>query len=262
LIGGAIWLAVDWLREIRMTARADAHVQEILSMLGLAAMPDFHERLDKVRTFINDNSVHEIDDAFRANQGNPDSFLAGLLAHAKGTAAEPIHMECSTRTVAMERILKVLGYDTRIIAIFNSKTNLRSHSFLEVMNPETKRWETQDADYDIYWRSKSSGERISLADSAQAIDDVEPCGRSDCGWSHESREGIRAKKLIEYLDIVSITAKERAVRFAVYTSRAELDRTYSKDRKQGEFCQVEAKRCRRGFYDITKYSTYEPGLPR
>ena len=121
LIGGAIWLAVDWLHEQRMTARADAHVQEILSMLNLAAMPDFHQRLDKVRTFINDNSVHKIDEAFWANQGKPDSFLAGLLAHAKGTAAEPIHMECSTRTIAMERILKALGYDTRIIAIFNSR---------------------------------------------------------------------------------------------------------------------------------------------
>jgi hypothetical protein len=162
----------------------------------------------------------------------------------------------------MERILKALGYDTRIIAIFNSRTNLRSHSFLEVMNPESKRWETQDADYDIYWRSKSSGERISLADSAQSVDDIEPCGQSDCGWSHESREGIRAKKLIEYLDIVSITAKERTLRFALYTSRAELNRTYRKERKQGAFCEVEAKRCRHGFYDITKYSTYKPGLPR
>jgi hypothetical protein len=262
LIGGAVWLAVDWSHEKRMTARADAHVQEILSMLNLAAMPDVHQRLDKVRTFINDNSVHKVDEAFRVNQGNPDSFLGGLLAYAKGTAAGPIHMECSTRTVAMERIFKALGYDTRIIAIFNSRTNLKSHSFLEVMNPETKRWETQDADYDIYWRSKSSGERISLADSAQSVDDIEPCGRSGCGWSHESREGIRAKKLIDYLDIISIMAKERALRFVLYTSRAELNRTYRKERKQGAFCEVESKRCKRGFYDITKYSTYEPGLPR
>ena len=84
---------------------------------------------------------------------------------------------------------------------------------------------------------------------------------SDCGWSHESREGIRAKKLIDYLDIISITAKEKVLRFALYTSRAEFNRTYRKKGKQGAFCEVEAKRCQRGFYDITKYSTYEPGLP-
>ena len=125
------------------------------------------------------------------------------------------------------------------------------------MNPQTKRWETQDADYDIYWRSKSSGERISLADSAQSVDDIEPCGRSDCGWNHARK----AEKLIHYLDIISITAKEKALRFALYTSRAELNRIYSKGQKRGTFCEVEAKRCEHGFYDITKYSTYEPGLP-
>lgn len=231
-------------------------------MLDLAAVRDFHRRLDTVRTFINDNSVHKIDKAFRANRGNADAFAAGMLAHAKGSAAEPVHMECSTRTNSMNRILKELGYDTRIVAIFNSKTNLRSHSFLEVMNPETKRWETQDADYDIYWRSKGSDRRISLADAAQSIDDIEPCGRNECGWTHVSREGIKAEGLMKYLDIISITAKQKAIRYALFTSRADLNRTYTKGSKQGSFCEVEAKRCRHGFYDITRYSSYEPGLPR
>ena len=262
LIGGAIWLAVDWLQEQRAMARADAHVHEILSMLNLAAMPDFHQRLDKVRTFINDNSVHKIDKAFWANRGNPDVFASGVLAHARGTATEPVHMECSTRTSLMGRILQTLGYDTRVIAIFNSRTNLNSHSFLEVLNPETKRWETQDADYDIYWRSKSSGGRIALAEAAQSIDDIEPCGRNECGWGHASREGIRAERLKHYLDIISITANEKALRFTMYTSRADLNRVYSKGQKRGTFCEVEAKRCKYGFYDITKYSTYEPGLLR
>ena len=159
--------------------------------------------------------------------------------------------------------LQALGYDTRVVAIFNSRTNLNSHSFLEVMNPETKRWETQDADYDIYWRSKGSGERISLAEAAQSIDDIEPCGRSDCGWDHASREGIRAKKLMRLSRHHKHYGKaESGFVIALYTSRADLSRTYSKGPKQGTFCEVEAKRCKHGFYDITKYSTYEPGLPR
>ena len=116
-------------------------------------------------------------------------------------------MECSTRSNLMARLLEALGYKTRIVAIFNSRTNLKSHSFLEVMNPETKRWETQDPDYDIYWRSKESKDRLSLADSAEAVQDIEPCGRDSCGWEHVSREGIRADKLRGYLDIVSITDK-------------------------------------------------------
>jgi hypothetical protein len=171
-------------------------------------------------------------------------------------------MECSTRTILMGRVLEALGYETRVIAIFNSRTNLNSHSFLEVMNPATKRWETQDVDLDVYWRSKVSGERISLAEAAEVLDDIEPCGRGACGWGHTSREGIKADRLTEFLDLISITAKQKSVRYTLFTSRADLNYTYSKGPKRGSFCEVQAKRCQHGFYDITKYSTYAPGLPR
>ena len=168
----------------------------------------------------------------------------------------------AARDPFMRRILDALGYETRIVAIFNSRTNLKSHSFLEVINPETGRWETQDPDYDIYWQSKNSAERISLADTAEAIGEIEPCGRESCGWHHVSREGIRAEALLNYLDIISITAKQKTMRYALYTSRADLGTVYRKGPKQGVFCEVEAKRCKDGFFDITKYSTYVAGLPR
>lgn len=178
-------------------------------------------------------------------------------------------MECSTRTHLMGLVLQALGYETRVVAIFNSRANLNSHSFIEVMNPETGRWETQDADFDIYWQSfdiywqsKDTGERISLADAAQSIEDIEPCGRTNCGWDHDSREGIRAEKLKSYLDIIGITDKRSDIRYALYTSRADLGGTYSKGRKRGAFCEVEAKRCKQGFYDIRKYSSYAAGLLR
>jgi len=261
VIGGAVWFAGEWYHEQRMTRRANAYVTDIITMLGLANSPDFHQRIDKVRIFINDNSIHQIDEAFWASHST-EAFAAGVLAHAKRPSTEPVHMECSTRSNLMARILGALGYDTRIIAIFNSRTNLKSHSFLEVMDPETGRWETQDPDFDIYWRSKKSAERISLADMAEVIGEIEPCGRESCGWDHESREGTRAEQLMDYLDIISITAKQKALRYALYTSRADLSTTYSKGPKQGAFCQVEAKRCKHGFFDITKYSTYAAGLPR
>ena len=171
-------------------------------------------------------------------------------------------MECSTRTTLIRVVAEALGYETRVVAIFDSRSNLNSHSFLEVMNPKTGRWETQDGDYDIYWRSRLSGERISLADAAEAIDVIEPCGRKGCGWNYASREGMRAEKLKSYLDIISITAKQKAVRYSLYTRRANLRTTYRKGLKQGTFCEVEAKRCKDGFFDITKYSTYSAGLLR
>src|SRR5262245_4985248 len=263
VIGGVIWLAVDWFHERETTRRTNAYVTDLITVLGLSDTSDFHQRIDKVRTFINDHSIHRPDEAFRANQGKGSAFAAEVLAHARGLSTEPAHMECSTRSTLVTRILQTLGYETRIIAIFDSETNLESHSFLEVMNPQTGQWETQDPDYDIYWRRKGAvEERVSLAEMADAIQEIEPCGRDSCGWDHVSREGIRAKRLVDFLDIISVTAKDKAVRYALYTSRADLARAYSKGPKRGVFCEVESKRCDQGFYDITKYSTYAAGVPR
>lgn len=261
VIGSAAWVIADWFHEQQTKRLTDANVQEIIAMLNLTATPDFHQQVDKVRTFINDNSIHKIDEAFWSNQGNAAAFAAGLIAHAKKLSSVPVHMECSTRSNLMKLVLQALGYQTRIIAIFNSRTNLRSHSFLEVMNPDTGRWETQDPDYDIYWRSKKSAERVSLAEMAEAVAGIEPCGRESCGWQHASREGMKAKKLMNYLDIISISEKQK-VRYTLYTSRADLGGAYIKGQKRGAFCQVEAKRCKHGFVKITEYSTFSAGLPR
>ena len=95
-----------------------------------------------------------------------------------------------------------------------------------------------------------------VADAAESIDEIEPCGRDMCGWRHKSRESIRAKNLMTYLDIVSISAQNKTLRYTLYTSRADLDRTY-----RGA-STVEAKRCKRGFFEIRKYSTYGAGVPR
>jgi len=258
----AAWLAVDAIRRWQASRAVEGEVQQIVSLLDVEAIPDFHRLLDTVRSFINDHSMHKIDQAFWANHGSAAAFAAGVIAHAKDPAVAPIHMECSTRTNLMGLILDKLGYQTRVVAIFDSDTNLNSHSFLEVMNPDTRRWETQDADFDIYWRRKDSGERISLADAAESLDDIEPCGRDHCGWNHESREGIKAERLQPYLDIIGITDKKRDIRYALYTSRAKLASTYRKGSKSGLFCEVEAKRCKQGFFDIRKYSSYAAGLPR
>ena len=72
----------------------------------------------------------------------------------------------------------------------------------------------------------------------------------------------QAKVLMAYLDVISITANQKAIRYTLFTGRADLNRIYSKGSKEGSFCEVDAKRCKHGFYDLRKYSTYEPGLPR
>jgi energy-converting hydrogenase Eha subunit G len=49
VIGTGVWFAVDWFNERQSTKQTDVYVQEIIAMLGLAGISNFHQRIDKVR---------------------------------------------------------------------------------------------------------------------------------------------------------------------------------------------------------------------
>lgn len=238
--------ALDWRSERQMDDRAD----EIIALMKIPADADFHQTADGVRTFINDHSQDKVDAAFHAMNGDGVAFADGLIAHARDASRERVHMECSTRANLMGRVLRHMGYETRTIALFKTKGRFASHTFLDVLNPKTKRWETQDPDFDLYWTSLSSKSRVSLAEAAQDLEDLEPCGRSSCGWDHVSRDGNKPKSLIDKLDILSVTSKERDVRYSVYTTRANLKQTIAIGGRAGTYCEVMAKRCRDGFQPI------------
>jgi hypothetical protein len=235
--------ALDWRREKLMDDRVD----EIIALMRVPPQSDFHQTVDAVRFFINDHSQDKIDEEFRAMDGNGVAFADGVIAHARDPSRERVHMECSTRANLLGRVLRRMGYETRTIALFRTNGRYASHSFLDVLNPKNKRWETQDADYDLYWVSIASGERVSLAEAAGNLEDLRPCGRSSCGWDHVSRDSNRAKSLIELLDILSVTSKERDVRYSVYTPRANIEQILSIGGRTGTYCQVMPKRCRDGF---------------
>jgi len=150
----------------------------------------------------------------------------------------------------MGRVLRRMGYQTRTIALFKTKGRFASHTFLDARNPETKRWETQDPDYDLYWVSKSANERVSLAETAGQLDDLVPCGRESCGWDRVSRDGKAAKSLQDKLDILSVTSKENDIRYSVYTTRANIGQIFDFGGKVGPYCEAMEKRCRDGYYAI------------
>jgi hypothetical protein len=246
--------ALDWRRARLMDDRAD----EIIALMRIPPQSDFHQTVDAVRMFINDHSQDKVDAVFRAMNGNKVAFADGVIAHARDPSLERVHMECSTRTNLFGRVLRRMGYETRTIALFKAKGGYTSHSFLDVLNPEAKRWETQDADYDLYWVSLASGERVSLAEAAGNLDDLRPCGRSLCGWDVVSRDGHRPKSLVKLLDILSVTSKERDVRYSVYTPRANVEQIFDIGGRTGTYCQVMAKRCRDGFHPIGEVPAGSP----
>ena len=52
-------------------------------------------------------------------------------------------MECATRANLLQQILTEMGYRTRKVAIFDTDTNMESHTFLDVWNATADRWNSR-----------------------------------------------------------------------------------------------------------------------
>lgn len=243
------WLITYALLDQRREQRFDGSLKRIISLLVLPDQAKPEQRFDAVRHFINRNSHHADDAEFRRLLQRRDLMAEGLLGYATGQRSEPIHLLCGARSNLMSAVLQKLGYETRIIALFDTDDDEpRSHTFLEVKNPETGRWETQDPDFDLYWTSKRSGERVSLVDAAEDLSDLEPCHQPGaCGWELDDAEGKSASLLREYLDIICVTNMVNGKRFCRFTTRAKPDRIFTRNGARGRFCDLMPNRCALGF---------------
>jgi len=263
LLGLAGWFVASWTLERQQEQRFDANVETIVGLLAIPDQADPATQFDTARRFVTGHSRHAVDAEFRKVQGDRNLIAEGVIAHAADRRSEPIHLECSTRSNLLAAVLRKLGYKTRIVAIFDTGGDaLRSHSFVAVLNPTTGRWETQDPDFDLYWRSKASGQRVSLAEAAEDLSDLEPChGPSACGWEVESGEGKSASKLRGLLDIVTTTDKERDIRSAHFTTRADPRKIFTVNGRRGTFCELMAKRCALGLEPIPPSGLKAPPSP-
>ena len=235
------WQHVEQRRLFRQTITALTR-QSGLAAVQAAATTVF----DGARMFVNDHSVHNIDAEFYALWRAPDRVAAALLDHAQGRRPDKPHLECSTRTTVLGGLLQELGFATRRVVIFNTDQQLESHTFLEVLNPQTGHWEIQDPDYDIYWQEKASRRRAGIAAVIADPQAHEPCGRERCGWDHPSSEGQTPNFIRPFLKVASIIDKARGHRFTIYHPDFDPRQRFTYADHEGTFCQLLAKNCRQG----------------
>lgn len=243
------WAGFEQASNQREGQRLDGALERLLAVLNLEGRLTTEERLDAVRRFIHSNSRHGDDAEFRELLGKKDRIAEEIIAFARGQRSEPVHMLCGARSNLMSAVLEKLGYQTRIIALFDTDDEeLRSHTFLEVRNPETGKWEAQDPDFDLYWTSKESGLRVSLAESAEELSKVEPCHSAEfCGWTANDDEGKSPAAIRDLLDIVCVTDERNEKRFCRFTTRAKPTRILRRDGDSGQFCDLMPTRCAQGF---------------
>jgi hypothetical protein len=137
-----------------------------------------------------------------------------------------------------------LGYRARLVFVFDTdQSDMSAHTFVDVFNPATGKWESEDPTYDIHWREVSSTNRTSLFDSAEDIGAIEPCSPTKCGWDIISDEGAKVEDVRDLIDVVSVANDAENTQSTTFTSRAKLDKVMSFHGRTGRFCDLMKGRC-------------------
>lgn len=118
------------------------------------------DRFDYVREFVNDNSIHSIDDEFDQYAFSEEKVMPLLWGNYQGENRKP-HLSCGPRTYAMKQILEALGHEARVVDIFSGPA--QSHTFLEVYDEVAGAWQIQDPDFNVTYRA-SDGQRLSAVE--------------------------------------------------------------------------------------------------
>lgn len=187
---------LDWQED-----RADrAAVQQLVAAMDIPQEAGFHAVADYVRNYVWEHSVYNMDEEFFSYWGDEPHIIGMMLAYARGETDKRPHMECSSRGGLVQNVLAALGYRVRSVDIYLHARNYPAHSFLEVLNPETQRWEIHDADFNIFWRDTQTGARAGIVDMMAAADlnRFVPCLSPDhCGWHVETKPGKRIASMKE-----------------------------------------------------------------
>ena len=164
------------------------------------------KRIDFIRNFVYQNSIHKIDYEHKKYAFDTTRVLSMLWENHQTSTGQP-HLSCGPRALAMKAILCDLRIPNRMIMIFTDNySELRAHIFLEVFNWETRNWELQDPDFNIYYidihnRKRLPTDRLIWRD----LDSVIPISPVKKGWkknnvAHLKRDYFEAMVYMDQSD--------------------------------------------------------------
>jgi hypothetical protein len=150
------------------------------------------ERIDFIRNWVYQNSIHLIDKEHDRYAFNTAKVLP-MLWHTHLTGQAPAHLSCGPRAAAMQAILKELGIPSQMIFIFTDNyAQVQSHTFLEVFNRETSKWELQDPDFNLYYVNLQTQARVATADLIWGdLDVIVPRSPTAQGWAENNVEILK-----------------------------------------------------------------------
>lgn len=145
------------------------------------------QRIDFIRDWVNQNSIHLIDKAHAQYAFNVPKVIS-MLWQTYLTDQAPPHLSCGPRAAAMQAILNKLGMQNRTVFIFTDNyAQVQSHTFLEVFNRDTQKWEIQDPDFNIYYIDVRTQKRLATADLIWGdLDMLVPKSMTAQGWEENN----------------------------------------------------------------------------
>src|SRR4029450_3517508 len=119
---------------------------------------------------------HAPDAEYRTLVGDAKAITSAIIDYAEGRRAEPPHLICGTRAHLLGDLYRGRCYRSRLVFVFDTdQSDMSAHTFADVFNPSTGKWESEDPTYDIHWREGSSGNGICIFASAEGIGGRERC---------------------------------------------------------------------------------------
>lgn len=261
ILAGVIALAFEGADEFGKHEEQAAIIKEVSAIkdqLALECVEGFYAQVDEVRGFIQQYSKHQVSGEFQNLWREPAKHYAAFLDVVENRREKPVAMECSTRSGLMSKLLQALGYETRIVDVYSMQKDFRAHTFLEVLNPETKKWEIADPDINIYWFDSTTQERVGISELvANGVENYVPCSNPyRCGWDikHNSDTNPPTELMDEnYFSMARIHDSVEG-KYAIYNSvNFDLEQKMpTSDGDEKVFCDVWGKVCRLGLEDFSK----------
>lgn len=148
-------------------------LQRIVDLVQQQNLPTRTARIDFVREFVFQNSIHKADSD--ENRLDYAKVLSTLFEYSQ-TQINPPLLECSSRTSAMISILGGLHIKSRMVHVFSDDfLPMQSHTFLEAFNQDTGKWEAQDPDNDVYYVDSATAQRASAVQLVlDSLEGIEP----------------------------------------------------------------------------------------
>jgi hypothetical protein len=149
----------------RESVGAGEPLERIKAALAAKSIHSSTELVDHVMMLANRYTVPLMDDWHDRNWNNRDVVLTRLCRAIEGDDAARPHSSCGPRCMIMAWVLQFYGIASRQVAILSSNyPRLVGHQQIEVLNPDSGRWELYDPTWDVHFLDEKSGLRVSALD--------------------------------------------------------------------------------------------------